>query len=162
MELADATQDIDGAIALDMLWPAIAATHEILSYCDSTRGEDRFAIFDGARLKGALFISRSPVACARTFITDQIGAVFDDSQQRHLLLAGRAGAGTRDKGPTVCACFEVGRIEIVEAIESGRAATVDAVGQATRAGTNCGACRAEIGGLIRVAARPRPTEVMHR
>jgi assimilatory nitrate reductase catalytic subunit len=59
----------------------------------------------------------------------------------------RAGAGRSDRGAIICACFGVGRNDILAAIQAG-ADNVAAVGAATQAGTNCGSCRAEIGGLF--------------
>ena len=67
------------------------------------------------------------------------------------LLAGRPGAGIPDKGPTICACFEVGRNQIISAVREHGCTTVAAVGADTFAGTNCGSCRAEIGKLIHEA-----------
>jgi assimilatory nitrate reductase catalytic subunit len=63
------------------------------------------------------------------------------------LLAGRPGAEARDRGAIVCACFDVGRNEIVEAAAEG-CATVAAIGARLRAGTNCGSCRREIARLV--------------
>ena len=64
------------------------------------------------------------------------------------LLAGRAGAERPDPGALVCACFNVGVNQIRAAIVGGEAASVDAIGAALKAGTNCGSCRGEIGRLI--------------
>jgi assimilatory nitrate reductase catalytic subunit len=47
----------------------------------------------------------------------------------------------------VCACFSVGAATIATAVKSG-CATVAAVGQKVKAGTNCGSCRPEIARLI--------------
>ena len=57
-----------------------------------------------------------------------------------------------DPGPTVCACFSVGLNAVKEAIAAG-AGDVDAVGRATRAGTNCGSCRSEIRRVLVEGAR---------
>jgi assimilatory nitrate reductase catalytic subunit len=146
-ELADADTECDGEALVARLWPH-AATREVLSYRDRSRGEARFAAFENERLVAALFVAQEPVACARSFLADQLGATFADTADRYRLLAGRAGAGQRDKGPIVCACLEVGRNDILQALAGGCAPTVDAVGEATRAGTNCGSCRAEIRGMI--------------
>jgi assimilatory nitrate reductase catalytic subunit len=53
-----------------------------------------------------------------------------------------------DRGPIVCACFDVGTKTIVEAIASQALISVEAVGQALSAGTNCGSCRPAIQRLI--------------
>ena len=50
----------------------------------------------------------------------------------------------------MCACFGVSCNAIETAIGRG-ATSLDAVGAATRAGTNCGSCRPEIRLLLRSA-----------
>ena len=124
---------------------------EILAYHDATSGQRRFAAFNGNRLVAALFVAATPVTAARGYLADQLGAASDDAGARYRLLAGRAPSNRPDPGPIVCACFEVGRNQIITAIASGNGSSVEAVGAATCAGTNCGSCRAEIGGLIHAA-----------
>jgi assimilatory nitrate reductase catalytic subunit len=53
-----------------------------------------------------------------------------------------------DQGAVVCACFSVGINSIRQAIEQRQLHTVDEIGAALRAGTNCGSCRPEIQALI--------------
>ena len=52
------------------------------------------------------------------------------------------------KGPIVCACFDVGLNTIVDAIAGQSLVTVEDVGTAIGAGTNCGSCRPAIQRLI--------------
>ena len=59
------------------------------------------------------------------------------------VIAGRPGFGVSDDGPIVCSCFGVGICQIAAAIKAG-CATVAAIGQMLKAGTNCGSCRGEI------------------
>lgn len=70
--------------------------------------------------------------------------------QRSLLLHGGDAA---DRGGEICACFGVSCVAVETAIADG-AATLDAVGAVTRAGTSCGSCRPEVRALLR-AARSR-------
>jgi len=67
--------------------------------------------------------------------------------ERNALLRGGDSA---DRGGEMCACFGVSCAAIESAIADG-AATLDAIGAATRAGTNCGSCRPEIRLLLRTA-----------
>jgi assimilatory nitrate reductase catalytic subunit len=136
------------ATAQVVLGVSSGAPHELLAYHDRGDGRHRFAAFDGDTLAGALFLAREPVAVARTWIGDRLGETFASPRERLALLAGRAGAHDKDRGAIVCACFDVGANDIVEAITRGGCCTVDAVGRALKAGTNCGSCRAEIGRLI--------------
>ncbi len=65
---------------------------------------------------------------------------------RAALLLGRA-PGTQDQGAIVCACMGVGEKRIAAAIADG-AGDLDAVGEATGAGTNCGSCRTDIARML--------------
>ena len=66
---------------------------------------------------------------------------------RRALLSGRAPVPMPDRGRIVCACMGVGLNEITNAVRNG-VTTVEAIGAATKAGTNCGSCRSEIRELI--------------
>jgi NAD(P)H-nitrite reductase large subunit len=64
-------------------------------------------------------------------------------------------------GPIVCACFSVGLATIRATIQSGTATSVEAIGQALRAGTNCGSCLPELKRIVadtRVEANSAATE----
>ncbi|WP_072392085.1 nitrate reductase [Hyphomicrobium sp. CS1BSMeth3] len=126
---------------------------ELLAYHDGTAGQYRFAAFSGDRLVGALFVARGTLACARTWIAAQLLQSVPPSA-RLRLLAGRPGGEAKDRGPIVCACLDVGRNEIIEAITEHGAATVAAVGACVKAGTNCGSCRAEIKRILDAARIP--------
>ena len=65
---------------------------------------------------------------------------------RAALLAGRPVGGP-PPAPTICVCHGVREDAICGAIRAG-ACSVAAIGEATRAGTNCGACRPEIAALL--------------
>ena len=134
-------------------WTAFARTliglggdAEIVAYHDAAAGQRRFVAFAGETFTGALFVAREPVAAARSWLAERLGAPIAP-EDRLRLLAGRPGAEGRNRGPTVCACFDVGRNEILEAAAQG-CATVAAVGARLRAGMNCGSCRGEIAKLV--------------
>ena len=63
----------------------------------------------------------------------------------------------QDVGPIVCSCFGIGQHQISAEIKKG-AASVEDVGRCLKAGTNCGACKPEIGKLLNAApaAKPQP------
>ena len=65
-----------------------------------------------------------------------------------MLLAGRPGVAQEDRGAIVCACFDVGINTILGAIASEGLVSVEAVGAALSAGTNCGSCKPAIRRLI--------------
>jgi assimilatory nitrate reductase catalytic subunit len=66
----------------------------------------------------------------------------DKSTRRFVLASGPPGEAA-SASPLVCACFGVSRNVVRAAIVKG-SHDVEAIGRATRAGTNCGSCRAEI------------------
>ncbi len=120
---------------------------EWTGFYDSHAGTVRLAAFEGDRLMGALFVSPEPVALSRAFLSDAL-AESHAGAGRIRLLAGLGGADRPDPGATVCACFNVGLNTIVAAIRDGSATTVEAIGDALKAGTNCGSCRGEIRRII--------------
>ncbi len=122
---------------------------EWLAYGDANTGRRVFAAFQGERLVGAFFVAREPVAVARSFIAGQLGKTLS-AQDRLRLLSGRPGPEARNRGATICACFDIGRNEILDAILGG-CSSVASVGKRLKAGTNCGSCRAEIARLVEVA-----------
>ncbi|MEY4268823.1 MAG: hypothetical protein RLZZ58_39, partial [Pseudomonadota bacterium] len=50
--------------------------------------------------------------------------------------------------PITCVCFDVGLNSIIDAITRQSLTSVEAVGLAIRAGTNCGSCRPAISKLL--------------
>ena len=113
-----------------------------MTVIDTARGTARVALFDQGRLIGALFVAPDPVAVMRDYLTQLPGS--SDTA----VLSGRPPADRPDPGPTLCACFNVGVNTIVQAVEGEGLATVEAVGAALQAGTNCGSCRPEIAALL--------------
>jgi len=137
--------ELAGAAAPDD-WPGWAAAlfgaTPAALVSDPARGLWRMAFRDGDRLTGALFVAREPVLLSRTHVAACLGA------PDVAVLSGRPGADRPDPGPTVCACLNVGLNTILHAIGEGGLMTVDAIGAALGAGTNCGSCRPELARLI--------------
>jgi len=126
---------------------ALEGEVEWLAYLDAATERVRFLAFRDDRLVGALFASRGPVAVARTWISESLGAKFEPSE-RLRVLAGRPGVRHRDRGAIICACFDVSRNEILEAALQPDGRSLEAIGVCLKAGTNCGSCRAEIRQII--------------
>jgi assimilatory nitrate reductase catalytic subunit len=149
--------------AADRDWPAFASAllgatveSETLFYRDAQGGQQRYACFAGERLVGALFLALEPVPVPRSWLVEQLANRHPARSDRFAVIAGRPRRGTVDRGATVCSCFNVGINQIAAAVAAG-CHTVEAVGQAMQAGTNCGSCRAEIRGIIE-ACRLRAAE----
>ena len=114
-----------------------------LEATDVVRGSRRVAILQGGRLAAALFIARDPLP-PRDWLIEQLS----EPEAAPNLLAGRAPGLSADRGPIVCACFDVGLKTILSAIATDRLTDVAAIGAALGAGTNCGSCRPALAKLI--------------
>ncbi|OOY24956.1 nitrate reductase [Thioclava sediminum] len=122
---------------------------EAVTMIDAGRGLARIALMVEGRVSAVLFAAPEPVAVSRGHVAALLGASDQPS-----LLAGRAGADQPDPGAIVCACFDVGVNTILAAIADQGLASVEAIGTALQAGTNCGSCRPELAALL-ASAQPR-------
>jgi assimilatory nitrate reductase catalytic subunit len=120
---------------------------------DRSGQQTRIAFHDGETLTGLFFASRTPVSLARTHAVSLIGT----STPPLLALAGRSGIDQLDPGTTICACLNVGINTLRAAIAEG-ANSVEALGGATCAGTNCGSCKPELAALIAQTCMPMAAE----
>lgn len=110
---------------------------------DPTTGVIRIAIVLDGVITALFFAAPHPVTLSRTAVISLIG-----SETAPLAaLAGRNPADMPDAGATVCACFNVGRNTLLNAISCG-ADSVAALGETTCAGTNCGSCKPELKALL--------------
>ena len=130
-----------GAVDADSLLPA-GIRSEV---ADHARGMRRIAVRDDAgSLVAALYVTRSGQLPPRDWATAQLGLAEAGVTE---LLAGRPSVPLPDRGAIVCVCHGIGETDIAAAACAG-ASTVAAVGEATRAGTNCGSCRPAIARLL--------------
>lgn len=117
---------------------------DFAEYIDQSRGLVRIAAFHAGRLEGVVFVG--PAAAPPHW--DAVRTLFASpalkESERRVLLSGRSGEGMAETGPLICACFEVGLATIRDAIVTGGAADVAAIGRTLRAGTNCGSCVPEL------------------
>ncbi|SPF79855.1 nitrate reductase [Pseudoprimorskyibacter insulae] len=112
------------------------------SVSDPASGVHRFAFYRDGVLEAAFFASPKPVAVMRDYLAALPGQAADHA------VTGMAPADQPDPGPVVCSCFSVGVNTILAAIEGQGLATVDQIGAALQAGTNCGSCRPELEALL--------------
>jgi assimilatory nitrate reductase catalytic subunit len=132
--------DEDATILTEFLPPG-----ERIEMIDAKRGVIRVAVIAEGRLKAALFVSRGAGLPSRDWLAAQLGDAWASPME---LLAGRSSTPMPDRGPIVCVCFDVGLITIVDAIAAQSLTSVEAVGKALNAGTNCGSCRPAIAQLF--------------
>lgn len=133
----------EGAIDLEGLLP----DGERIEAVDSQRGMRRIAVRDAeGRLAAALYLTRKGDLPSRDWIAWQLAS--DEQPDTAALLAARPKVAEPDKGPTVCVCFNVGAKQIARAIAGESFTSVEEVGAALDAGTNCGSCRPAIRKLL--------------
>jgi assimilatory nitrate reductase catalytic subunit len=125
---------------------AVLPKGERVEAVDHARGGLRIAVLKDGQLVAALLIMRSGRTPSRAWLISQLAAAGVASSIE--ILAARPATPQVDRGPIVCVCFDVGMNTIVEAIASQRLTSVEAVGSALSAGTNCGSCRPAIRRLI--------------
>ncbi|MEP7350685.1 MAG: molybdopterin-dependent oxidoreductase [Sphingorhabdus sp.] len=138
--LTELAGDSDPALLAELL-PA----GERAEVHDARRGLVRAAVIEAGHLQGALFIVRDGGLPPREWLIDQLGGEGASTME---LLAGRPAQPAPDRGPIICVCFDVGMITILDSIRTNALTSVEAVGAALNAGTNCGSCRPAIARLL--------------
>ncbi|MDH5546102.1 MAG: molybdopterin-dependent oxidoreductase [Gammaproteobacteria bacterium] len=119
-----------------------------VEFADNRAKRYRAVRMEDGKLESVLFIGPDAQLPDRDWLASlfQFGEL--NSAQRAVLLTGRPPQGVQDTGRKICACFGVGKIQIVSAIKAG-AVTVEQLGKQLQAGTNCGSCVPELKQLIK-------------
>ncbi len=110
---------------------------------DPATGTYRAARIRHGQLDGVLLVAMN---ASQLPDTAWLASLFDgrelSRQERRGLLSARS-VETEDIGAVVCSCFGIGEKQIAAAVGAG-AATVEALGEKLRCGTNCGSCLPEL------------------
>jgi assimilatory nitrate reductase catalytic subunit len=130
------------------------AGEDVLRFEDPAAGGLREAFFEDGRLDRVLFTAGAGALPPRDWLVELFAAEALGAVERTALLVGRAPGRAVETGPLVCACRGVRAQRIETAIGQG-AVSVDAVVEATGAGSACGSCRPEIARLIAAAKEVR-------
>ncbi|MFK7745245.1 MAG: molybdopterin-dependent oxidoreductase [Roseobacter sp.] len=120
---------------------------------DAASGAVRVAFSTDGIVQALFFAAPGPVVLSRTQAIAQIGG----QAAALAALAGNPAQGQLEAGPTVCACFNVGKNTLLKAVSDG-ANTLDALSAATCAGTNCGSCKPELTALLHQLTLPVAAE----
>jgi assimilatory nitrate reductase catalytic subunit len=147
-ELAGRNQPGDYADWARALLGATDPDADWLDYADRSGGEYRAVHLVGERIEQCLFLSPRPDLPSRAWLSGLFARERLDAAERNALLLGRAMASGPDAGPTVCACFGVGRNTICAAIREQGLTTSAEVTACVKAGGNCGSCVPEIKKLL--------------
>ncbi len=111
---------------------------------DAAAGRHRLALLRDGRVELVAFIERSAAQLPpRAWLAGLFARARLDAAERAGLLAGRPADSAADVGRVVCACFGVGEKTLLAAIAAG-AGSVEALGIALKAGSNCGSCVPEL------------------
>jgi len=119
-----------------------------IEYSDTATGHYRCASLRDNALEACLFVSSDHRLTPRAWLAGLFADETVSPAARTSLMAGQPARGAPDKGPVVCACFGIGLNSITAAISSQALTTVDEIGRALHAGTNCGSCKPELSRLL--------------
>ena len=137
------TPDQGILLARSLLGPA--ARDQLVEYTDRRGLTYRAAALDetGA-LAEALLVAPPGLLPPLDWLASLLGAREPlRATERMALLSGRSPVPMPAVGRIVCSCHTVGVDQIAAAVAGG-CRSLEAIGDSTRAGTNCGSCRSEI------------------
>jgi assimilatory nitrate reductase catalytic subunit len=143
------TESPDEGILLSRSFLEAFRRDQLLEYRDRKGLNYRAAVVDeSGAMAEALLVAPPAQLPAREWLVSLLGSRQPLTMtDRHALLSGRSPTPVPSAGRIVCSCFNVGVNQLAAAVASG-CRSLDAIGKALQAGTNCGSCRSEIGTII--------------
>jgi assimilatory nitrate reductase catalytic subunit len=120
-----------------------------VEYFDNAHKRYRAARIVNDRLESCLFIGPDINLPPRDYLADIFVKEELSDKDRTSVLTGKPPADVEDRGKVVCACFNVGLKQITRAIEEQHLETAEAIGEALKAGTNCGSCVPELKEILK-------------
>ncbi|MDF1686889.1 MAG: molybdopterin-dependent oxidoreductase [Parvibaculaceae bacterium] len=121
---------------------------ELIQSTDKSNGVFRAAHLIDDRLQAVAYLSPQNDLPSWSWLETLFAKDKLEVLDRRYILAGRSIDGAQDPGPTVCACYGVGRNTLIDAICKKGLITTQALGEQLKAGTNCGSCLPELRSLI--------------
>jgi assimilatory nitrate reductase catalytic subunit len=142
-------------------WPewadgVLGSTGARIELSDAAGGRYRGASVAADRLQACVFVAPAKALPSRNWLATLFGSQRLSDADRFAILAGRPPTGALETGPVVCSCFTVGRSTLLRAIRGDQLVSVDQIGKALHAGTNCGSCIPELKGLLVEVAASAP------
>ncbi len=130
--------------------------YDWIEFVDEINNVTRYLWFDEHELQGCIFTADSYEALpARNWLSSQFSRFELAMSQRTQVLTASGDSNIEDQGEVICSCFNVGKNAILDCINQSCASSVDKIGAALKAGTNCGSCKPEIKHLISSSAKQR-------
>ncbi len=147
-EIAGQEQPQDwGQRARELL--GVDAADDWIEYHDRARNQYRAArFFDNGRLAACIFIGPDERLPPRDWLISLFRKDVLSDRERASLLSGEPPKDAVDAGRIVCACFNVGEKTLLQAIREQGLGSVEAIGEALQAGSNCGSCIPELRQLL--------------
>jgi len=124
-----------------------------MEYFDQSVQTYRAARLVGDKLESCIFISPNPRLPGRDWLMALFAKKSLSDKEKMFLLSGRSNDASEDAGANICACFGVGKNTIVKAIQEKHIDSVEDIGKALQAGTNCGSCIPELTALLKEAKK---------
>ena len=115
-----------------------------IEYFDSAVKRYRAARIVNDHLESCVFIGPDINLPEREYLAEIFNKEKLTDQDRMNLLTGKSPLDEEDRGPIVCACFNVGLNQITKAIKENQLTSAEAIGECLKAGTNCGSCVPEL------------------
>jgi assimilatory nitrate reductase catalytic subunit len=143
--------------------PEVREAGDWIEFQDRRLGLYRAALLRSCRLEAALFVAAPGERPGTDWLAGMFSGAVIEERERGSLLAG-AAASSAPVGPIICACHQVGRAAIVEAIVARSLSSPEEIGRLLKAGTNCGSCVPELRALLHECASgapapPRPNPI---
>lgn len=113
-----------------------------LNFSSPSRGQHRFAIINNAQLNGCYLIAPSLQEQDFDWVQGLLDEPVDNFVERSILTG--IAEGKLAQGKTICACKQVGKTTICNAIRDNNLSSVDDISECTSAGTGCGTCVPEL------------------
>ena len=118
-------------------------TDQVFQVIEERRSSYRKLVMRDRLLVGAMLVGNTSAAPALVQLFDRGDPLPEDPLEAMCTMRGAGAALER----MVCNCHKVSDRVLRDAVASG-AASVEALGEATKAGTGCGSCKGELGQII--------------
>ena len=119
-----------------------------IEYFDCDAKKYRGARMISDQIESCVFINESAKMPAMDWLVSLFQKESLSQIERKALLSGQSPVAEEDRGRIVCSCFDIGEKTIRAAIKEHCITSTKHIGEILQAGTNCGSCLPELGGIL--------------